>query len=115
MVIPDPNYFGGNIKISNKDSNWKLIDTKDMILGIPNKEDGEFMVANYRGIGLSDMVNCIKKDKKARCSIDLTLHVLEIMDGILISAKQSSIYKTTTTCEKPEFLNDKEINELRTK
>jgi len=47
------------------------------------------MLANYRGIDLSDMVNSITQGKKARCSIDLTLHVLEIMDGILASSENS--------------------------
>ena len=84
-----------------------------MLLGIPNKKDNnDIMVANYRGIGLSDMVNCIKERKKARCSIDLSLHVLEVMDGILISSENSSIYKTKTSCDKPEYLSEREVGDL---
>jgi predicted dehydrogenase len=113
MVIPDPNYFGGKLKISKKDSDWKIIDTKDMFLGIPNKENDDGFVANYRGIGLSDMVNCIKQNKKFRCSIELTLHVLEIMDGILTSSVNTSIYNTITICDKPEFLSENEISRLK--
>ena len=84
-----------------------------MLLGVPNKENGEDMVANYRGIGLSDMVNSIKERKKARCSIDLNLHVLEVMDGILTSSKNSSIYKNHTSCERPEYLSEPEIQKLK--
>ena len=113
MIIPDPNNFGGVIKISKKDSNWEVIDTKNMYLGIPNKEDGETMITNYRGIGLSDMVNCINNKKKARCSIDLALHVLEIMDGILTSSEDLLVYKMITSCEQPEYLSEKEIKDLR--
>ena len=113
IIIPDPNYFGGVVKISKKDSNWEVIDTKNMYLGIPNKEDGETMIANYRGIGLSDMVNCINNKKKPRCSIDLALHVLEIMDGILTSSEDLSVYKMITSCEQPEYLSEKEIKDLR--
>ena len=113
MIIPDPNNFGGVIKISKKDSNWEVIDTKNMYLGIPNKENGETMIANYRGIGLSDMVNCINNKKKARCSIDLALHVLEIMDGILTSSEDLLVYKMITSCEQPEYLSEKEIKDLR--
>ena len=83
-----------------------------MLLGIPNNENGENMVANYRGIGLSDMVDSIKNKNKARCSIDLTLHVLEIMEGILISSKDSSIYKNMTSCDRPNHLSESEINKL---
>ena len=114
MVIPDPNFFGGKLKISAKDSDWELIDVNNMTLGVPNKEDGDGLVANYRGIGLADMVNSIKERKKARCSIDLTLHVLEVMEGILISSEKSSIYTITTSCEKPEYLSEEEIKDLRT-
>jgi len=39
MTIPDPNYFGGDLKVSNKDSKWEVLDTKTMCLGIPNKEE----------------------------------------------------------------------------
>ena len=84
-----------------------------MLLGKPNKEDNNVMVANYRGIGLYDMVDSIKKNIQPRCSIDLALHVLEIMEGILISSINQSIYKTTTHCDRPEALNEEEIRSLK--
>tara|TARA_B100000686_G_C16444348_1_gene788634 strand:- start:158 stop:835 length:678 start_codon:yes stop_codon:yes gene_type:complete len=113
MILPDPNYFGGEIKISNKDSKWEQIQTDKMLLGIPNNEDNNQPVANYRGIGLSDMVENIKNNKEFRCSIDLTLHVLEIMEGILISSENSDLYKNKTICKRPKFLSEKEIRKLK--
>ena len=112
MIIPDPNYFGGSLKISEKDSDWESFDTSKMLLGVPNIEEEGGIVANYRGIGLSDMVNSIKNKNKARCSIDLTLHVLEIMEGILTSADSKSLYMASTTCNQPNYLSDKEIKSL---
>lgn len=114
MIIPDPNYFGGQLKISNKDKDWEIIDTKDMLLGCPNMQDGENIIANYRGIGLSDMVNSISIGKKNRCSFDLAYHVLEVMDGILKSSLNSTIYKTSTTCDRPNYLSENEIKDLKT-
>ena len=85
-----------------------------MLLCIPNQKDMmNKIVANYRGIGLSDMVNSINNNKKPRCSIDLALHVLEIMDGILISGKNASMYKTTTHCDRPEALGEQEIRSIK--
>ena len=84
LILPDPNYFGGELLLSNKDSKWERINTNSMLLGIPNQDDNGNMVANYRGIGLSDMVKSIEENKKPRCSLDLALHVLEVMHGILI-------------------------------
>ena len=114
MIIPDPNFFGGNILISNKSSDLQKISTEKMHLGVPNEKDGENnMVANYRGIGLSDMVNSINKNKEARCSIDLALHVLEIMEGILISSKNSIVYINNTSCKRPDFLGEEEVKSLK--
>ena len=113
ILIPDPNYFGGEILLSNKDSEWQKIKTEDMCLGIPNHDDKGEMVANYRGIGLSDMVNNIKLGKNPRCSLELVLHVLEIMEGIIISSETSNIYKTKTSCVKPDFLEEEEAMKLR--
>ena len=97
------------MKLVPKDSEWKKIKTDAMLLGIPNKDDILKTVANYRGIGLSDMINSIKENLHPRCSLNLALHVLEIMEGILLSSKNSNIYRTTTQCNKPKALKEKEI------
>ena len=114
IILPDPNYFGGNILISEKDSEWKNICVDQLILGKPNAFEGDKKIANYRGIGLSDMINSINFDKYPRCSLEFSLHVLEIMEGILYSSENSTTYKMTTTCERPRYLNDAEIKNLIT-
>ena len=80
-----------------------------MLLGIPNKDDNGTMLANYRGIGLADMINSIQQDQQTRCSLDLSLHVLEVMEGILVSAESKKSYFTKTVCEKPQILTEEEI------
>ena len=84
-----------------------------MLLGKPNRGDNNAMIANYRGIGLSDMVDSIKKNIQPRCSIDLALHVLEIMEGILVSGINQSIYKVTTHCDRPESFNEEAVRSLK--
>ena len=111
--MPDPNFFSGDLLISKKDEEWKSINNDQMLLGIPNKEDNDgSIVANYRGIGLSDMVNAIQNSRKARCSIDLSLHVLEIMQGIITSSESKSICQLTTKPSQPKFLGEEEIKNL---
>ena len=34
------------------------------------------------------MIDAIKNKRQARCSLDLAIHVLEIMEGILTSSKK---------------------------
>ena len=113
LILPDPNFFGGNLLISNKDNKWETINTESMILGIPNIDDNGVMRANYRGIGLSDMVSSIESKLNSRCSIDLSLHVLEIMEGILIAAKTQKIYDLESSCNKPKLLTESEISKLK--
>ena len=113
MIVPDPNFFSGDILISNKNEEWQTINNDKMLLGIPNKDDNGLMIANYRGIGLTDMIESIQQDRLARCSLDLSLHVLEIMEGILIAAESKKSYFTKTVCKKPDILNEKEIEDLK--
>jgi len=96
--VPDPNMFGGEIKICDeKKSDWKTIKTDDMNLGRLNtnrtggekndKANEDPTSANFRGIGVCEMIDSIKENKINRCSGELSLHVLEIMQSILKSAK----------------------------
>ena len=113
IVLPDPNFFGGNLLVSKKDNKWETINTESMLLGIPNMDDNGVMRANYRGIGLSDMISSINNQESPRCSIDLSLHVLEIMEGVLTAAKTQKIYFLESSCDQPKLLSESEINKLK--
>ena len=113
IVLPDPNFFGGNLLISKKDEKWETINTESMLLGVPNQDDHGVMRANYRGIGLSDMISNINNMESPRCSIDLSLHVLEIMEGILAAAKTKQKYILQSSCDQPKLLSETEINKLK--
>ena len=114
MIVPDPNFFSGDILISYKEENWQTINNDNMALGIPNKTDNEGVkIANYRGIGLTDMIDAINNQRQARCSLDLAVHVLEVMDGIIKSSTDRKIYDVKTKPSQPNFLDDSEILKLK--
>ena len=114
MIVPDPNFFSGDILISKKDKKWEKINNDQMLLGIPNKSDNDgIKIANYRGIGLSDMIDAIDNQREARCSLDLATHVLEVMEGIIKSASERIIYKMKTQVKQPAFLGENEIKKLK--
>ena len=93
MIVPDPNFFSGDILMSYKEEDWQIINNDKMALGIPNKTDNDGVkIANYRGIGLSDMIDAISNQRQSRCSIDLAVHVLEAMEGIINSSVEKVIY-----------------------
>ena len=114
MIVPDPNFFSGDILMSYKEEDWQIINNDKMALGIPNKTDNDgFKIANYRGIGLSDMIDAISNQRQARCSLDLAIHVLEAMEGIIKSSEKRSIYNMNTKPKQPDFLDESEIIKLK--
>ena len=63
----------------------------------------------HRGIGLSEMLYCIENKKKHRCSGELSLHVLDIIDSTMQAAISKTHKEMRTTCKKPEFFPEEEI------
>ena len=110
--VPDPSYFGGEIKIcTEKNSDWKTIKTDDMNLGRldANRIGGE---KNYRGIGVSEMIDSIINNKENRCSGELSLHVLDIMQSIIKSAKVDQKINLQSSTKVPDSFLDGQNNKL---
>ena len=115
LNVPDPNMFGGELLLClEKNGDWKYIQTNRMNLGKYNIENNNKKinekptVANYRGIGVSEMVDSINKGNKHRCSGELSLHVLDIMDCILLSGKENKKINLRSKCKRPEQFTDEE-------
>ena len=114
MIVPDPNFFSGDILLSKKDEDWQTINNDSMLLGIPNKTDNDgSKIANYRGIGLSEMIDAINNQRQARCSLDLAMHVLEVMEGIITSSELNEVYHLKSKPKQPKFLDETEIEKLK--
>ena len=58
------------------------------------------------------MINAIGKGKKNRCSGELSLHVLDIMDSILVSGKNNKKINLRSECEKPQHFSEEENSML---
>ena len=69
ISIPDPNGFGGKVRISDPPRNWE---ERELTHGYNE---------NMRSIGLADMCRGIRTGRDHRASGDLAFHVLEIMDA----------------------------------
>lgn len=103
MILPDPNTFCG---ISD-DPMVKIGDYVQV-----RKGSGEFeevpvefgYFENSRGLGLADFAWAIRNGGEPRVNGEMSLHVLEIMLGILESARNGAAYSIKNTCKKPEPL-----------
>ena len=119
LIVPDPNMFGGSVYICKKLGDpWKEFKTEKMSLGKINIRNKSLRAnesstnANYRGAGLSEMAYCIENKKKHRCSGELSLHVLDIIQSTMKASKTGKKQKIKTTCKIPKKFTEKEIRKL---
>ena len=113
LRVPDPNWFGGDLRLATGRGAWKRIKTEAQFLGRPNYPAAEPLHANYRGLGLADMARAIKDNRPHRANGDVGLHVLAVMLGILEAADKGRRISITQGCEKPVALGAAEADGLR--
>ncbi|MBP1806580.1 Gfo/Idh/MocA family protein [Rubellimicrobium aerolatum] len=112
LFVPDPNFFGGTVEIGGEGDIEALPET-DHPFGQANFTTGDGRhLANYRGAGLADMVTAIEEGRKHRCDIDLAVHVVDVMTGILRSGEERRFVDMTTTCDRPAALSPEEARAL---
>ena len=115
MIVPDPNMFGGPLITSNElGTEWKEYSVEDRYLGKTNiinstvRSNEAPKQANYRGIGLAEMIYAIENNLEHRCNGELALHVLDIIESTIRSAETGNEIELQTTCKKPlPFSEDK--------
>src|ERR671919_729606 len=105
LLVPDPNFFGGEPQISARDSDWHTLDIAGHPFGIANRTlRSGAQVADYRIIGLLDMAAALHKGRAHRANGDLALHVLEVLDAFERSSVEGHHMMIETPCERPEPL-----------
>ncbi|WP_100404909.1 Gfo/Idh/MocA family protein [Bacillus solitudinis] len=93
LLVPDPNTFGGPVKIRKRDE--KEFTEVPLTHGYEN---------NSRGLGVADMASAIQQGFPHRASGQLTYHVLEAMHGFHDASDTATYYNMESTCEKPDPL-----------
>jgi predicted dehydrogenase len=112
LFVPDPNFFGGEVRMTKGAVPVKRMRKYDHPFGRPNQKHASGMLANYRASGLADMAVAIMQGRPHRCSLELALHAVDVMTAILISAETGKFVATTTTCERPEPLTIRDARTL---
>ena len=98
MQVPDPNGFGGPVKIFRPGSeNW----TESVLTHKYAK--------NMRSIGLADMAKGITDKRPHRCSGDLAYHALEVMMAFEESSKARRHVQLKSQCEQPKAFPTNQI------
>ena len=94
MIVPDPNTFGGDVLVKQQFAEG----FEKIPLLFPNAE-------NSRGIGVSDMAQCVSEGRKnLKADGKKALHVLEIMHSVHESNDSGKVIELSTSCEIPETM-----------
>ncbi|MEP3278438.1 MAG: Gfo/Idh/MocA family oxidoreductase [Stappiaceae bacterium] len=104
LYVPDPNFFGGDLQMTKGSEPLEALPAFDHPLGVPNQEHGNGMMANYRTAGLADMASAIMEGRPHRCSLEMSLHAVDVMTSILKAGETGTPVDLTTTCERPTAL-----------
>lgn len=113
LFVPDPNFFGGELRMTRMDKTVKKPPAFKHPLAIANQTDGQGNpTANYRAAGLADMALAILENRPHRCSLELALHTIDVMMAILKSGETGRFVKMSTTCERPAPLGIREARKL---
>jgi predicted dehydrogenase len=128
MRVPDPDTFGGAVELSDntlpvnthdadalaraRRPDWNVTETAGLPFGAINYPFGLPTIANYRSIGLAEMASAITENRPHRCSGDFALQALEIMLGILESARTGMSVDIEQRVERPAPLTAAEAEQL---
>ena len=113
LYVPDPNFFGGAVEVADRDGKVETVTPWDHPFGINNQDrPGRDSVANYRTAGLADMAVATMEGREHRCSLERTLHGVEIMTGCIKSGETGQFVTMTTTCTRPASLSPAEARAL---
>lgn len=112
VFVPDPNFFGGPVEVAGNDREPKEVAVWDHPLTAHNYRFDWGTQANYRGIGLADMMAAVATGRDHRCSLDRSLHTIDVLTTILRSAEEGRAIDIVTTCTQPEALGIEEARAL---
>lgn len=104
MLVPDPNFFGGEVGVTEEDGPFQAVADGGHPFGKGNRETRRGLVADYRMAGVADMAAALAAGTPHRCAGELGLHVLEVLEGILQSAQDAETVVMETRCERPAAL-----------
>jgi predicted dehydrogenase len=112
IYVPDPNFFGGDVITVGPDKLEKIAAQWDHPFGIGNQDHPQGKVANYRTAGLADMAQALVEGRPHRCSLELGVHVVDVMTSVLKAGETGKWIDLTTTCERPAALGPDEARKL---
>ncbi|OBZ94734.1 oxidoreductase [Pararhizobium polonicum] len=112
LRLPDPDTFGGTVSLSERGAEWVNFESEGELYGARNWPYAAPDRANYRMLGVADLVRALADGRAPRASGDLALHVLEIMEAILASGESRGAVAIAGSVVQPPLLDEDEARSL---
>jgi predicted dehydrogenase len=113
LRVPDPNFFGGTVEITQRSEDWQLRDSSSRPYGKPNWRSPIWPAsapdrANYRCLGVADLASAVLHGTPHRSSAAFAAHGLEVMYAILAAGADGGTIKIVSRIDRPAVLSDQE-------
>jgi len=115
LRLPDPDTFGGIVSLSERGAPWRDFESDKELYGARNWPFAAPDRANYRMLGIADLARSRETGAQPRASGELSLHVLEIMEAILLSGERRESVSVAGEVSQPAFLDTSEARSLLAK
>jgi predicted dehydrogenase len=117
LRVPDPNFFGGAIEVTDKGGDWTVIDASEKPFGKPNWRSPNWAPnmpdrANYRCLGVAELASAVTCGTPHRSSGALAGHVLDVMHAILTAGSKGQAIDIASTIARPVALSDADAKAL---
>ncbi|WP_245466077.1 Gfo/Idh/MocA family oxidoreductase [Mesorhizobium sp. M7A.F.Ca.CA.002.09.1.1] len=112
LRLPDPDTFGGTVSLSKRGTDWRDFASEGELYGARNWPYAAPDRANYRMLGVADLVRSLQTGNTPRASGNLALHVLEIMEAILRSGETQGSVAIAGDVVQPALLTEEEASDL---
>ena len=95
MSLPDPNMFGGVVRLRKaRAEKWEPVQS------VRGYEE------NSRGLGLADMALAARAGRPHRAAGELAFHILDVMQAIHEASRESCHIDIISRCERPEPMKE---------
>ena len=113
LRVPDPNFFGGSVEVTERGGDWQLLDSSDRPYGKPNWRSPMWPAsapdrANYRCLGIADLASSVLNGTPHRSTGAFAAHVLEVMNAMLQAGAEGGSVRIASRIERPAPLSDDE-------
>ncbi|CAE6835903.1 Gfo/Idh/MocA family protein [Paraburkholderia nemoris] len=97
----NPNFFGGEPRLSERNGPFVPLDTRIHPFGIENfTSRSGARAADYRGAGVIDMAVALRLNRPHRATGELALHVLEVLDAFERSSREGRHIEIQTSVQR---------------